>query len=192
MDETPTEMATAETPSPVEGKTEATDSAVMVQISAKELEDIRAALKKANSEAAKYRKTAEAAEAERKAREEAEMTELQKAQARMAELEAAYNNERRTRLQHETAAKVGLPAKLAERLKGDTPEEMEADALEILETLPKIQQAKPSPGIVATNPGVNGQQGETDAQRKARLSPIYDPFDPETAKLFGGGVAFPE
>jgi hypothetical protein len=189
-DEQTTEMVNNNTPSPVEGQAETQTSAEMVQISAAELVDIRAALKKANAEAAKYRKTAEQVEAERKAKEEAEMTELQKWQRKAQELEAAVATERRTRLQQEVAAKVGLPGKLADRLKGDTPEEMEADAKEILDTLPKPQPpTKPSPGIVA-NPGVNASQQETEAQQRARLFPTVNPFDPDTAKSLGGGVFF--
>jgi uncharacterized protein YhaN len=163
----------------------------MVQVSAKELDDIRAALKKANAEAAKYRKTAEQVEAERKAKEEAEMTELQKWQRKAQELEAAVASERRTRLQQEVAAKVGLPAALASRLVGDSADELEADAKAILDTLPKPQPPnKPSPGIVPANPGVNASQQETEAQRKERLFPTINPFDPDTAKQLGGGVFF--
>jgi phage terminase Nu1 subunit (DNA packaging protein) len=189
-DDTTTEMVNPEQSSPVEGQAETQTSTEMVQVSASELADIRAALKKANAEAAKYRKTAEAAESERKAKEEAEMTELQKWQRKAQELEQAVASERRTRLQTEIAAKVGLPAKLASRLHGETAEEMEADAKEILETLPKPPpQAKPSPGIV-TNPGANATTQETEAQLKARLFPTYNPFDPAVAKQLGGGVFF--
>jgi phage terminase Nu1 subunit (DNA packaging protein) len=189
-EETTTEMVNPEQPTEMEGKAETQTSAEMVQVSASELADIRAALKKANAEAAKYRKTAEAAESERKAKEEAEMTELQKWQRKAQELEQAVASERRTRLQTEIAAKVGLPAKLASRLHGETAEEMEADAKEILETLPK--PAKPSPGIVPTNPGANGQAGETDAQLRQRLNPTFSDIDRETARRMGGGVYFTE
>ena len=183
----PSEMDNAtpeQTPQPA-----ATPAAEMVSISASELEQIRAALKKANGEAAKYRKTAETVEAERKAKAEAEMTELQKAQARAAELEAELTKTKRASMQSEIAAKVGLPAKLASRLQGNTPEEMEADAKDILETLPK--QPKPTPGIAASNPGANGQANETDAQKLARLrAGAVDPFSLDGARRFGGGVTF--
>lgn len=141
----------------------------MVSVSAAELAEIRAALKKANAEAAKYRKTAEQIEQERKAKEEAEMTALEKANKRAADLEAQIKQMERSRMQSEIAAKVGLPAKLANRLQGETPEEMEADARAILEDLPKPQEAhKPGPGLIV-NPGVNGKTGETDAERRKRL-----------------------
>jgi anthranilate phosphoribosyltransferase len=169
-EEVKTEMV-KETPEGEKPTTEqpAKPIAEMVQISATELEDIRAALKKANGEAAKYRKTAEQVEVERKAKEEAEMTALQKAEARAKDLEAQLNGERHARLQAAVAAKVGLPAQLADRLKGETAEELEADAKAIKELIPAQPAQKPaSPGIV-TNPGTNGGTGESDMSRRARL-----------------------
>lgn len=161
----------------------------MVEIDAAELEKIRKALKEANAEAAKHRKAAEAAEAERKAKAEAEMTELQKVAKRAEELEAALKGERKARLQQEAAAKVGLPAKLASRLQGETPEELEEDAKAILESLPK--PAKPQPGPVA-NPGGNGQQGETLEQQLARIhGQSTGAWDIEVARKRGGGVFAP-
>jgi len=151
----------------VEQEQPAAASAVIAPDPVTELEQIRAALKKANGEAAKYRKAAELAEAERKAKQEAEMTELDKANKRADEAEAKALKLEREAMQREIAAKVGLPAKLANRLQGETPEEMEADALAILEDLPKPPPK--TPGIVPTNPGTNGSTGETDEQRRARL-----------------------
>jgi hypothetical protein len=144
--------------------------AEMVSISAAELAEIRSALKKANGEAAKYRKTAEQVAVAETQRKEAEMTELQKAQKRADEAEARAQQLERTSLQREAAANTGLPAKLADRLKGETLEEMEADAKAILEDLPKPPaQPKPGPGILPANPGANGSTGETDDQRRQRL-----------------------
>jgi hypothetical protein len=111
-------------------------------------------------------KQAEALAAAQKQKEEAEMTELQKLNKRLAETESELVATRRASLAANIAAKVGLPAVFADRLKGETPEDMEADAKAILEALPK--QSKPQPGPVA-NPGMNGQVGETAAQRQARL-----------------------
>jgi hypothetical protein len=144
--------------------------AEMVSISAAELEKIRKALKDANAEAARHRKTAEQVAADEAKRKEAEMTELQKAQKRADEAEARAQQLERTSLQREAAANTGLPAKLADRLKGETLEEMEADAKAILEDLPKPPAApKPGPGILPANPGANGSTGETREARRARL-----------------------
>jgi hypothetical protein len=164
MDETET--------TPEMGANEQTEQkpAEMVSISKAELEQIRKALKDANGEAAKHRKAAEAALAEEAKRKEAEMTELQKAQKRAEEAEAKAQRLERETLQREVAAKVGLPAKLATRLQGETAEEMEADAKAILEDLPKPPaQQKPGPGIIPANPGTNGSTGETREQRLHRL-----------------------
>jgi cobalamin biosynthesis Mg chelatase CobN len=144
--------------------------AEMVSISAAELAEIRSALKKANGEAARYRKTAEQVETERKAKEEAEMTALEKANKRAEEAEARAARLERERLQVAAAKKAGLPEELADRLKGETPEELEADAQAILSKLPKPPAApKPGPGILPANPGTNGSTGETREARRARL-----------------------
>jgi hypothetical protein len=134
---------------------------------------------------AKRAEELEAAEAKRK---EGEMTELQKLQAKLAEAESRLKQESKARLQREAAEKVGIPASFAKRLTGETPEELEADAKEILETLPKTK----APNISATNPG-GASQGETEAQRIAKSHErLYgsggDLFTPETMKQMGGGV----
>jgi cobalamin biosynthesis Mg chelatase CobN len=163
-------------------------SAEMVQISAAELEKIRAALKSANAEAAKHRIAAEKIEADKKAREEAEMSELDKTRKEARELKARVAQMERDTLAREIAAKVGLPAKLATRLQGNTAEEMEQDAQAILEALPK--PGKPPPGPVA-NPGANGQQGETVDQQLARIhGHAVNPWDVNLARQKGGGVFY--
>lgn len=155
-----------------------------VEISKAEFEKLQAALKEANREAAARRKRLEELEAAEAKRKEAEMTEAEKAQKRAQELEAKLKAYELTEMQRAAAEKAGLPAQLAKRLQGSTAEELEADAKELAETLPKPTKTTASP----TNPGANGQQGETDAQRKARIfGTDFDPFDPETAKRKGGG-----
>jgi hypothetical protein len=150
---------------------------------------MEAALKKANHEAAKYRKQAEAFEQAETKRKEAELSEMEKLQKRLAETEAEANRLRLEGLQRQAAEKAGLPASLAARLQGATLEELEADAAALAETLPKPQPTTP-PTVPATNPGA-AQQGETDAQRRARLyGSQVNPFDPTVAKESGGGVFF--
>jgi phage terminase Nu1 subunit (DNA packaging protein) len=149
------------------------DSAEMVQISKEELEKIRKGLKEANAEAAKYRIAQEKLDTERKAKETAEMTELEKIKARAQELETKLAQKERASLQSEVAARLGLPAKLAGRLQGATPEELEADAKAILDDLPK--QPPPANGQQRANPGAtnpaNAQpaSGETDKEKRRRL-----------------------
>ena len=65
----------------------------------------------------------------------------------------------------EIAAKLELPEVLIDRIKGVTPEEMEADAKQLLEQLPQAR-----PVISATNPGADHNTGETREQRMKRLA----------------------
>ena len=173
--ETVTEQANT-TQSPETGKSDAD-----------RIKDMEAALKKANAEAAKYRKAAEAVEAERKAKEEAELTETEKLRKRAAELEAELKSAQRSTMQRDAAAKHNLPAELATRLKGETPEELEADAKALAELLPKH---KAQPNISPTNPGGNASPNETVDQMKARLgmSQSVNIFDKDYMKAHGGGA----
>ena len=118
------------------------------------------------------------------------MTDTEKANKRAGELEAKLKAYERAEMQRAAADKVKLPAALAARLQGNTPEELEADAKALLETLPKPE--KPAPGINPTNPaGASGT--ETDAQKRARLLGTgINPFDVDFAKKAGGGVVFSE
>lgn len=142
----------------------------MAQITAEEWANTQAALKKANAEAAKYRKAAEAAGQAQKAQEEAEMTELQKATKRLAELEAEIQRRELDDKKRAIAVKVGLPDVLATRITGETDEELEADARAILEALPKAEKPeRRAPGIQPSNPGASGATGESDAERRKRL-----------------------
>ena len=104
-------------------------------------------------------------EAERKAAEEqgqyqklyeAERAKATAAEQRARELELAG-------LRRDAAAKFALPAKLAERLKGETPEELEADAKAIAADLPKPT----APNINATGGAAsNGAPTLDDAKRQ--------------------------
>jgi len=99
-------------------------------------------------------------------RQEAAMSDLEKAQKKAADLEAENKRLKVDSLKQSVAAKIGLPESLALRLQGETKEEIEADAKEILETLPK----KSAPQIDATNPNGGTQRTETDAERRKRLN----------------------
>lgn len=157
---------------------------------AAELEKARAALKSANKEAAERRKKLEAYEQDEAKRKEAEMTELEKYQKRTAELEATLKVKEYAELRLAAAEKVGLPKAFINRLQGETPDELEADAKAIMDALPKPE--KPAPGINPTNPAA-GTKAETPEQMKARIfGADIDPFLPENAKKLGGGVIFTE
>jgi len=111
-------------------------------------------------------------------RKKAEMSEIEKLQAdyeaEKAEREKLLNEiakrdaeRERNKMQREAAQKVELPLEFADRLKGETPEDMEADAKKLLEAMP----TKPKPRVTSTNPagGAGGSGGETDAERRIRL-----------------------
>jgi hypothetical protein len=103
-------------------------------------------------------------EAERQTRIDAEKSELQKAQELAARLEADLKVERIRVLRRDAADKIHLPAVFADRLQGETPEELEADALKIMAAIP----TPVAPKLAPTNPG-DPQTGETVAEKRKRL-----------------------
>jgi hypothetical protein len=148
---------------------------------------MEAALKKANHEAAASRKKLEAFEQAEQERKQAELSELEKAQQKAAQLETELTTLRLNELRRQAAKAAGIPADLAERLRGATLEDLQADAEELAKLLPKTKTPPPVP---ATNPG-QANTGETDEQRRARIyGRQSNPFDPATAKDHGGGVFF--
>ena len=175
LTQTTTETEVAQQPKVSETET--------VTLSKAEYEKQMAALKEANKEAAARRKRLEELEAQEAKRKEAEMTEAEKATKRAQELEAKLHAYELGELQRAAAEKAGLPAQLAKRLQGSTAEELEADAKALAETLPKPTKTTASP----TNPGANGQQGETREQKRARLE--GKPIDPFGS---GGGIVWGE
>lgn len=136
----------------------------------------RRAKNKADEAERHFKKLAKFEQDEAK-RKEAEMTEIELANKRAQELENEVRQLKISKLQHDIAAKVGLPAILADRLKGETPEELEADAKILLEAQPK-QKAAPNTG--ATNPGEQASKEETRAQKLTRLTG-------GEAEIWGGG-----
>lgn len=113
--------------------------------------------KAAESKALKARE-----DAERKAAEEqGKFKELyEQLQTRLEETERAKRDLELGQLKRAAADKVGLPAALAERLRGETADELERDAKEVLAALPK-------PGAPNINNGVGGQNaGSMDEARR--------------------------
>lgn len=100
------------------------------------------------------------ADAERKAAEEAgefkklyegTVSKLQEAEQRAAAAALAVTR-------RDIAARLNVPVALADRLQGSTPEEIEADAKQLMAALPK-------PGIPTANAGNGAKQpGATDAK----------------------------
>jgi DNA repair exonuclease SbcCD ATPase subunit len=108
----------------------------------------------------------EDAEAKRKGEQ---LTELEKAQAAAKAAEDRARKLELKDLQRQAAEKFSLPASLATRLQGETLEDLEKDAENLVKTLPK--ETKTAPKLPPNNPGGNGSggTGETDEQRRKRL-----------------------
>ena len=120
-------------------------------------------------------------------RKEAEITAVQKLEAELAKAKAELKAAQLNDMRRAAAAKVELPLVFADRLKGETPDELEADAKLILAALPKA--APKPPNLGPTNPGPGASQGESDAQALARIrGQNVNPFDPAFAQAHGGGV----
>ena len=150
-----------------------------------ELEKVRKALKEANKEAAERRKRLDELEAKEKERQLAEMSEVEKANAKYKEIEAAkleLEKQLKQRdwqaLQNKTARAVAKELNLTfeqvepfvDRLRGETEEELLADAKTVFALLRPITQEteKPKqPKQTVTNPA-QGEKGETKAQVRAR------------------------
>lgn len=103
-------------------------------------------------------------EAAEQARRDAELSELEKAQKRAEAAEQKAKAAELAILRRDVAAKTGLPAALVDRLHGETPEDLESDAKQLLAALP----TPVAPKLEATNPG-SPQTGETEAERRKRL-----------------------
>lgn len=167
-----------------------------------ELERLRKALADANREAAKRRKQLEAYEKAEAERQQASMSELEKAQAALKELEAkAAAAEQGRKAALIRAAVISQAGALRFNNAEDALAFLKTDSLEIGEDgqieglqrqLEAIAKERPyllqQPGTVgATNPGRGTVEGETAAQKRARLWGAGD-TDPLTVN---GGVYWP-
>lgn len=130
MAEDPTPTTETPTPEP-EPETET--------VTPEQLKSMQVALKRANKEAETNR-------LKLKEFEDRDKTELEKATERVAAAERRANEVETTLVRHRVAARKGLPAELAERLRGDTEAEMETDA-DTLVGLLKTSTTKPPPAV---------------------------------------------
>jgi hypothetical protein len=103
-------------------------------------------------------------EAAEQARQEAELSEIDKANKRADKAEAEAKDAKLAVLRRDAIAATGLPVAFADRLKGETLEEMTEDAKVLLASMPK----QVAPKLEPTNPGAP-QTGETDEDRGIRL-----------------------
>lgn len=130
---------------------------------AEQLREMRAALKKANKEAADLR-------AKFKEQEDKDKSEGERATAAAAEAEKRADAAEAKVLRLEVATSKGLSAAQAKRLVGSTQEELEADADEILESFkPADTTAPPS--------------RKPNADLKGGTDPTEEPTETDPAKL---------
>ena len=173
------EVKPGETPAPV---TETVQEPPKAEAS---LEELQKRLANKQEEAERLHKKVEKFEKEEADRIKAQMSELEKAQAERDEAKRLLGELQTERQKRAIAEKIGLPLSFADRLKGATPEEMEADAKQLLDAMPK---PKVQP-IGATAPAEGRAAGETLEQRRARIrGGGVDIFNPDVAKEYGGGV----
>lgn len=127
---------------------------------------------------AKERTKAEAAavkareEAERKAAEEqGEFKRLYEQTAqRLAETEARAKAAEIASIKREVAARLNMPAKLAERLQGETAEDIEADAKDLMAALPKPAAPNINSGTgIGAAPQQNGAMSEAEKKELAAV-----------------------
>lgn len=161
----PTDTATDETPAdaPQEGQPEQQEEAF-------DAERAKAKIAKANAEAKSLRerlRKAEEAEAKLAEIENANKSETEKMQERLKAAEDALEKANRESMRAKVAADKKLPPALADRLRGDSIEEMEADADTLLADLQQQYVAKSAPAPSETGAGVTGKP----AQDVASMSP---------------------
>lgn len=94
---------------------------------------------------------------------DAAKTELERANERAAAAEDNLHTERRERLATQVAAAKGLPMTLAARLRGDTVEELERDADEVLKALGRAAPRAPVDYGSGSRLGDGQPAGGTDA-----------------------------
>ena len=162
---TPAE-ATANTPAVAKN----TDTQAEPMIPKSRFDEVNNRLKALEADSTKAAKAAKDAETKR-LEEEGKYKELFEKQ--QAELTAAQAEARQASIkvmQRDVATKTNLPLALAERLRGETADEMEADAKNILAALPKPA----APNINASN-GAGGAPapGALDEAAKQRIADKY-------------------
>lgn len=146
-------------------------------------------LREREREAEKLAKKLDAYEKAEAQRKEAEMSETEKLKAQLAEVtEKATKLERET-LQRRAADEAGLPLVFADRVRGESYEDMLADAKKLLEAIPTVKTPQ-TPKVAPTNPGSGQPKVESDKELKARLHKENDVFDPAFMKAHGGGIIF--
>ncbi len=144
-------------------------------------------LRETESKFKKMSRDMERLQEQERQRKEAEMTDVEKYKAKAEELERALVTAKTESMRLKVASKYQLPEKLAQRLQGETEEEMDADGAELAKLLPIKKQAPQ----LQSNDVADGKKGETDAQKRERIyNKGGDLFNVEAIRERGGGVFF--
>lgn len=101
--------------------------------------------------------------------EDSKKSELQKAQEAAARAEQELKKAQSEAMRSRVAAAKGLPSSIADRLKGDSMEEMEADADAMLAEIEKQYVAKAGASRQATGAGITGQPVDYDAMSPTEI-----------------------
>lgn len=157
-----TELETETVETEVQEKVETTEPEFDKERAMATINKLRQFEKEAKANAKKL-EAYEKAEAERK---QAEMSEIDKLKAQYEEAQAKAARLEKESLQRKAADEAGLPMAFADRIRGESLDEMVADAKGLLEAMPK---APKQPAVNPTNPGSGAKQGETDDERRRRL-----------------------
>jgi seryl-tRNA synthetase len=135
---------------------------------------LREALRKANGEAARFRREHSALAQKLKDAEDADKNEVQKATEKLTAAESRAAKAEARLLRIEVAIAKGLPPSMAGRLQGETQEELEADADELLGHLAPAQ--RPTPGdrpreALRSGTAPDAKPEETDPKKLAGMIP---------------------
>ena len=162
MPDEETQVETTETTETVE-QPQTTETLTAEELH-KALAEAQRSLKNKSEEATRVHAKLQRFEAAEEERRKAELSEIERLKLDLEQAQTKARQAELSALKREIADKTGLPAALALRLTGETPEALEADAKALLEALPK----KTAPNINPTNPGTT-TQGETREERNRRL-----------------------
>lgn len=162
----PDEIEKGATPEPEPVKVEgATADKVEAKVT-ESAEELARKLRNKTEEAERLHKKVEKFEAEESERKKSAMSETEQLKMERDQLAIKAKELETKQHQRDAAEKVGLPLVFADRLKGATPEELEADAMKLLENMPK--GTKKAPTTPASSPA-DGGQTVTDEERRRFL-----------------------
>jgi len=164
-----TEVAQAVTDETPETETGQDAETVTMQPEAQSVGDLpewaQKLITETRGEAAKYRKERAQAKKEadaaarKQAEEQGEFKRLyEEANAKLAEAEQRAQAAELARLKADIGTRLQLPAALIDRLRGETAEELEADAKALLDALPKVQT------VTSDRRGGRGEWQDANAQ----------------------------